>query len=186
MTHLAEVLADRAGTVASHTRHQQVIDQLDKHHGWHELIQFVVRLPGDLLPTSRARLFTYDHRAAQFQLAADSNSLYRPAAQTPDHAACNVADPSGTCVTVPAACPEMVLPVCGCDHRTYGNDCQRRAAKMAKESNDSCDATTCPDVIDKVCANKDGKLVTYDNYCVALRDAARRMRMSKGACEDGK
>ena len=88
MTHLAGALADRADTAASQLQHQQVIEQLDKHYGWHELIKFVVRLPGDLLPMSHARLYTYDHRAAQFKLVADSNSLYRPATQTPDHTAC--------------------------------------------------------------------------------------------------
>ncbi len=87
MTHLADALADRANTAASHTQHQAVLAQLDKHHGWQELIRFAVRLPGDLLPVSQARLYTYDHRAAQFELVADSNNLYH-STQTPDHAVC--------------------------------------------------------------------------------------------------
>lgn len=75
MTQLAAVLADRAGTEASHKRQQAVLDQLDKHRGWQELLGFVVRLPGSLLPVSRTRLYIYDHRTGQFQLTADSTRL---------------------------------------------------------------------------------------------------------------
>jgi signal transduction histidine kinase len=88
MTWLAQALADRANVVTTQAQHQQLLDELDKHHEWAELIQFVVRLPGGLLPVKCARLYTYDHRAAQFQLAADSTGPYQPAARLPDPAAC--------------------------------------------------------------------------------------------------
>lgn len=88
LTHLAVVLADRAGAVASHARQQAILDQLDKHRGWQELIGFVVRLPGSVLPVSRTRLYIYDHRTGQFQLTADSTRLDVTAAQTSDQAMC--------------------------------------------------------------------------------------------------
>lgn len=88
MTHLADALADRAGTVASHTRRQAILDQLDKHHGWPELVKFIVRLPADLLPLSQARLYTYDHLRAEFQLAADSNFLVWSAVQASNQSVC--------------------------------------------------------------------------------------------------
>jgi hypothetical protein len=52
---------------------------------------------------------------------------------------CGTADVAGTCVTVPEICTEV--PVCGCDNKTYSNDCRRRAAKVAKKSNGACEAS---------------------------------------------
>jgi hypothetical protein len=52
---------------------------------------------------------------------------------------CNVADVAGKCVAVPEICTQIFMPVCGCNNKTYSNDCMRQAAKVAKKSDGACE-----------------------------------------------
>ena len=51
---------------------------------------------------------------------------------------CRIADAQGKCVKVATFCTKIFKPVCGCDKKTYGNDCERRAAKVQKDHNGKC------------------------------------------------
>jgi len=54
---------------------------------------------------------------------------------------CKGADLKGMCVKVPAVCPKNIRKVCGCDGKTYNNDCERQMARVNLDHTGPCKKT---------------------------------------------
>jgi hypothetical protein len=51
---------------------------------------------------------------------------------------CGAADQTGTCELKPEVCAQIYSPVCGCDDKTYGNDCEAAGAGVSIVSQGEC------------------------------------------------
>ncbi|MBS0529241.1 MAG: hypothetical protein JSS22_07615 [Proteobacteria bacterium] len=51
---------------------------------------------------------------------------------------CKAADAAGQCDKAPTFCMRMSRPVCGCNGKTYANDCERQRAKVQLDHTGAC------------------------------------------------
>jgi hypothetical protein len=53
---------------------------------------------------------------------------------------CGAADAEAICRPRPEVCPEVILPVCGCDNQTWSNDCEANASGVGVLHGGECDS----------------------------------------------
>lgn len=46
---------------------------------------------------------------------------------------------TGICIDVPTMCPTLYEPVCGCNDKTYSNDCIRKMTRVSKKHDGVCE-----------------------------------------------
>lgn len=51
---------------------------------------------------------------------------------------CKTADAAGQCDKAPAFCMQIYRPVCGCNGKTYANDCERQKARVQLDYVGAC------------------------------------------------
>lgn len=54
---------------------------------------------------------------------------------------CGRFDGPGRCTDIPELCPDIFMPVCGCDGMTYGNRCEAHGAGVSVDSEGACEDT---------------------------------------------
>jgi hypothetical protein len=93
-------------------------------------------------------------------------------------ATCGWADATGVCRPRPEICPAVVLPVCGCDGRTYNNACEANGAGTSVLSDGPCEPEP-----GQACGSRGLEPCPEGTFCRFAPEAACGATDRPGTCE---
>jgi hypothetical protein len=102
----------------------------------------------------------------------------------PISAKCGAADQTGTCQPIPGVCNDIYKPVCGCDDKTYANDCEAAAEGVSVVSDGACagSATDCGGLLGTACPSGEYCNYALDALCGAA-DQTGKCAKVPAACD---